>query len=333
MTEIRLMRPNHARSCIEALGGGESRLLNALPHDSLEDKIVVAFGIPFDVGMFAQHNNGVHEAPDAVRSLSYLYSQFMYPFDDIFEPGEVADAGNLTPADPNADPVSCLADLRQQIKARLKLGTFRPVFVGGDHTLPYATIGALSEHLGQPLAVIHLDAHTDICNSGKENYVDDSTFFYDCSKAGWIDPEKSVQLYLRQDIYTNENPGDVVDRVRMVDSFEMKRQFREDGFKQLVQEIAARAGQTPTFISLDIDAVDSAHAPGTTYPMPNGATSEELANLFLRLSETDIDFYGGEVVEVIPALDTPTKTTCVLAASLLRDFAILAANSAKRAGP
>jgi agmatinase len=318
----------HLEQAMPKLMGGDVRLLNAAPAEILTDKTVVAFGIPFDCGMF--QNQGVRKAPQAVRAISHQYASSMYPHDEIFEPTAVADAGNLVPENPSASVVDQLASIKEQIAAVLATGAMRPVFVGGDHTLPYATVTALSERLGRPLALLHVDAHPDLNNAGDPDFIDDSTFFYDVARSGHIDPDRSLQLYLRQDLYTIEDNSDVADRVRSVDALTMKSEFRRDGFEALVREIEERVGDAPVYISFDIDAVDCAFAPGTTFPMPCGATSEELFTLFASLGRTGIDFHGGEVVEVIPDLDAPTKTTCILAAVLLRDFAILAARSAAR---
>ncbi len=76
-------------------------------------------------------------------------------------------------------------------------------------------------------------------------------------------------------------------------------------------------------------------APGVVRELSNLYCSyqyphDEIIQLFYQLSQTHMNFYGGEVVEVIPDLDTPTKTTCGMAANILRDMAILAWKAAKR---
>ena len=320
---------HHVQLSAARIKGANSLLLNAAEDTDPATAVIGAFGIPYDCGMFI--NQGTVRAPNTVRSLSHLYASYCYPHREIFAPDQVFDGGNLVPEDGSASVKDCLNSLKNQVREQLAGRNFRPIFVGGDHTLPYATVAALSEHLGKPLAMIHIDAHPDINNSGDNDFIDDSTFLYDLMKGGHVDPDRTVQLYIRQDVYNHE-PNEFLDRVEVVDALGMKEHYQRDGFVSVVNQLQQKMGSDqPVYISLDIDALDMAHAPGTTYPMPGGATNEEIVKLFYQLGQTTMNFYGGEVVEVIPDLDTPSKTTCAIAAYIMRDMAILAWQAAQRA--
>jgi len=328
MADYMPFHERHLKIGAERMKGGDSRLLNAAPDTDPARAVVGAFGIPFDCGQFT--NQGTSKAPIVVREMSNLYCSYRYPFDDIHDPDQVFDGGNLVPEDPSASVKDCLENIKEQIKAQLARGTFRPVFIGGDHTLPYATIAALSEHLGKPISLIHIDAHWDFNNSGDDNFIDDSTFLYDMIKRGYVNPEKTTQLYIRYDLHSFE-PNDLIEHTDVVMAREMKEHYLKDRFASLVKELEAKMGSDePVFISLDIDCLDMTNAPGTTYPMAGGASNDEIIELFYQLSKTNMNFYGGEVVEVIPDLDTPTKITCGIAANIMRNMAILAWKAAKR---
>lgn len=318
----------HLELAASRLKGGNPKLLNASEDTDPSKAVIGAFGIPFDCGMFT--NQGTSKAASVVRDLSNLYCSYQYPHDEIYEVDQVFDGGNLLPEDPSASVKDCLNSLKEQVKAQLDQGKFRPVFIGGDHTLPYATIAALSEHLGKPISLIHIDAHWDFNNSGDNDFIDDSTFLYDMIKMGYVNPDKTTQLYIRFDLHSFE-PNELIERTDVVDAMSMKDHYLKDRFVTLVKQLEEKMGcEEPVFISLDIDALDMTNAPGTTFPMAGGATNDEIIRLFYELSKTHMNFYGGEVVEVIPDLDTPTKTTCAIAASIMRDMAILAWKAAKR---
>ena len=318
----------HFTLAADRLKCGNPQLLNASEHTDPSEAVIGAFGIPFDCGQFT--NQGTSKAPGVVRELSNLYCSYQYPHDEIYEVGQVFDGGNFVPEDPSASIKDCLMSLKEQVKAQLARGTFRPVFIGGDHTIPYATIAALSEHLGKPISLIHIDAHWDFNNSGDNDFIDDSTFLYDMIKMGYVDPARTTQLYIRYDLHSFE-PNELIERTDVVDARAMKEHYLEDRFSTLVKQIEEKKGsEEPVYILLDIDALDMTNAPGTTFPMPGGASNDEIIQLFYQLSQTHMNFYGGEVVEVIPDLNTPTKTTCGMAANILRDMAILAWKAAKR---
>ena len=99
---------------------------------------------------------------------------------------------------------------------------------------------------------------------------------------------------------------------------------REMGFDALIKEILDRVGDTPCFLTFDIDFVDPAYAPGTGTPEVGGFTSYESLNLVRSIK--DLNFVGFDIVEVLPAYDTAGETTAYLAANIVFEYlSILAA--------
>jgi len=308
----------HLETAHSRIHGAEYSLLNADKTQDFLGRDIVCFGIPFSTGDHA--NLGTNKAPNAVRESSIYYASDMYPYPSHYDLRRVADGGNLYPSLPTDTARNCLLDLRNQVREKLSQDDFRPVFIGGDHTLPYATLAALSEHLQESLAVLHFDAHPD---SGNFEEINQGTFMYDLSTSGHIDAEHSFQFFIRNDVHTEGEYRHITDKFRIFDTFAMHGALRQDGFDNLVKEVKQVIGSRPVWISFDVDAFDAAYAPATTIPMHNGATSEEVATLFLKLSTAGLNVVGGEVVELIPDLDVPTKTTCGLAARVMRDIAYL----------
>lgn len=131
------------------ISGTEHSLLNADKTNDYTNKDIVCFGMPFTTGDHT--NQGTNKAPTAVREHSLYYTSDSYPYGVHYNIDKIADGGNLTPEIPTASARNCLMNLRSQVKAELAKGDFCPIFIGGDHTIPYATLAAMSEHLKKPL--------------------------------------------------------------------------------------------------------------------------------------------------------------------------------------
>lgn len=325
MPKINTYDQKHMETAASRIHGADISLLNAVKTRDYTGKDIVCFGMPFTTG--DHMNQGTNKAPNAVREQSPYYTSDMYPYPSHYDINRIADGGNLVAEVPTDSARDCLMNLRAQVKAELAKGDFRPLFIGGDHTIPYSTLAGVSEHLDQPLAVLHFDAHPD---SGNFVEINQGTFMYELTKTGHIDAANSFQFFLRTDVHTDGEYRDVTDQFTIYDAFAMHAEMRRDGYDDLVEKIKTTMGNRPVWISFDIDAIDASCAPGTTIPMHNGATSEELAMIFYKLSQAGLNVVGGEVVELIPDLDTASKTTCGLAARLMRDFAYLSYQAAQR---
>jgi agmatinase len=96
------------------------------------------------------------------------------------------------------------------------------------------------------------------------------------------------------------------------------------GPKRFAKRVTKRTGDTPTHLSVDIDVVDPAFAPGTGTPEVGGLASHELLALIRSLGE-DVDLRGFDVVEVSPPYDNGGQTTALLAANVVYDFLALIA--------
>ena len=304
----------------------EYSLMCAQRTNDYTDKDVVIFGIPFTT---ADHSNqGTNKGPEAVRRHSPYYSTDYYPYPEHYKLARLADGGNIRPANHTFSCETNLNDLKEQIKAELAKGDFRPVFVGGDHSLPFATLSAVSEHLGEPLCVLHFDAHPD---SGEFDYPNQSAFMCALSRKGYIDPARTFQFFIRTEVHTEGEYRDISEQFTIYDGMDMHEQYRKDGFDAIVENVKDVVGQRPVWISFDMDCMDAAYAPATTFPVPCGATSQQIQTILYKLHQAGLNVYGGEVVELIPDLDVPSKITCGLATKLTRDFCIMSYHAHKRA--
>jgi agmatinase len=274
-------------------------------------------GVPTDAG--ATYQPGARLAPWHVRRVSALVQGWHAGLGlDVFERTGAVDAGNVAfpPFDRALARSAIEAAVGQLLAARAV-----PFLVGGDHSIVLPALRAAARQHG-PVAVVHVDAHLD--TSGPEGWGDDwhhGTPLRHALEEGLVAPGQLWQVGQRgpwgeaRDGAPGERHG-----VRRISCDE----FAARGPAAVAGEIRAVVGPLPVWITVDVDAVDPAFAPGTGTPVPGGLTSRELLGFLRALA--GIQVAGMDVVEVCPALDH-ADLTCHLAAHLLFEGLGLAAVS------
>jgi agmatinase len=163
------------------------------------------------------------------------------------------------------------------------------VTIGGDHYITYPILKAYAEKFGK-LACLHFDAHSDTWADDDLSRIDHGTGFYKAIKTGLIDPAKTIQVGIRTD-----NPETM--GVTTIPA----REVHEAKPGEIAGRIKEILGDTPVYVTFDIDALDPAYAPGTGTPVWGGLTSAQ-AHAILR-DVAGINMVGGDVVEVSPPYD------------------------------
>lgn len=183
----------------------------------------------------------------------------------------------------------------------------RIVTIGGDHTIALPLLRAVNKKHG-PVAVLHFDAHLDTWDTYFGAPVTHGTPFRRASEEGLIDLTASCHVGTRGPLYSK---GDLEDDARLGFSIVTSEYVEEAGLDAAIERVRDRIGDRPLYISIDIDVLDPAHAPGTGTPEAGGLTSRELLRILRSLSDKRI--VGADVVEVSPPYD-PTGATAVAAA-------------------
>jgi agmatinase len=254
---------------------------------------VAVLGVPFDSGV--SYRPGARFGPSHVRAASKLLRGYN-PVQEVepFGAQQVADAGDLA-----CNPFS-IDEAVQQIDqgARAVLAdSGRLLTLGGDHTIALPLLRVMHEAHG-PIAVVHFDAHLDTWDTYFGAPITHGTPFRRASEEGLIDKTGSMHVGIRGPLYGPQDLAD--DQVlgfQVVGSHDMD----DLGWRGVVERIAARVGERPTYVSLDIDVLDPAFAPGTGTPEAGGLTSREL--LHILRSFTTLNLVGADIVEVAPAYD------------------------------
>ena len=254
---------------------------------------IVVVGVPFDSGV--SYRPGARFGPAHVREASRLLRPYN-PVQDVepFSTQQIADAGDIA-----ANPFNIEQAIEQIEEAATHLGAgdTRLLTIGGDHTIALPLLRAVTKKTG-PAAVLHFDAHLDTWDTYFGAPVTHGTPFRRASEEGLIDLEASLHIGIRGPLYSQQ---DLTDDARLGFAVIAAHEFETAGLATVIERMLARLSDRPVYVSVDIDVLDPAHAPGTGTPEAGGLTSRELLTIIRALRGVRI--VGADVVEVAPAYD------------------------------
>lgn len=253
----------------------------------------VIWGIPFDGGV--SYRPGARFGPNHIRQSSRLLRPFNpAQADEPFSRLSVADAGDV-----GVNPYDIQAAIETiESEARVLSGTRRRLItLGGDHSIALPLLRVQHERHG-PIAVLHFDAHLDTWDTYFGAPYTHGTPFRRAAEEGLIDFEHSMHVGLRGPLYSRL---DLDESERLGFAAVHSRDFVRQPLDDIVNRVRARLGDRPVYLSLDIDVLDPAFAPGTGTPEAGGLSSMQLLEVIRGL--TGLNIVGADVVEVSPAYD------------------------------
>ena len=284
---------------------------------------VAIVGVPFDSGV--SYRPGARFGPGHIRAASKLLRDYN-PVQDVepFAVQQVADAGDIV-CNP-FDIKEAVGQIEEGARAIAGTGA-KLMTVGGDHTIALPLLRVVHELYG-PVAVLHFDAHLDTWDTYFGAPITHGTPFRRASEEGLIDRTGSIHVGIRGPLYSRTDlTDDGVLGFQVVGSHDMD----DLGWRGAVERIRTRIGDRPTYVSLDIDVLDPAFAPGTGTPEAGGLTSRELLNILRALRE--LHLVGADIVEVAPAYDHAEITGIAAAHAAYELISALAAGSPPTAQP
>ena len=293
--------------------GGATSFLRRRYTKDLSGVDIAVTGVPFDQAV--TNRTGTRLGPRAIREASALQ-----PYDppygwdfDVLSERAIIDYGDM--AFDYGHVARFPAALRDHIAGILAadVGT---VTLGGDHFIPLPILEAYAEKYG-PISLLQFDAHSDSWVDDDMDRIDHGTFVYKAIKKGIIDPETSVQVGIR-----TTNPDTM--GVSIIDA----REVHERGAQAAAMRIKETLGDSPCYLTFDIDALDPAYAPGTGTPVWGGLTSAQAAIILRELA--GINILGGDIVEVSPPFDT-TGATAIAGAHVATEILCLLGARMRRA--
>ena len=250
---------------------------------------------------------GARFGPAAIRQASAMLCDGTHPLFDVSPIGHVQDHGDLRL--PNTSLAAMRAALQPQALALMRRQHM--VWLGGDHAMTLSLLRAARERHGRPLAVLHFDAH---CDTWEDHFGEPSghgTWVYEALQEGLVLPRGMVQVGIRA--AAERAAREYVSAIGGL-IFTARELRGLDGAAQLagvVRAIAQRlqAANAPIYLTLDIDCLDPAFAPGTGTPEPGGLSTSQVLTLLEDLCARPLPFVGMDCVEVAPAYDHAELTS------------------------
>jgi agmatinase len=283
--------------------------------DRVSDYDIAVLGVPFDTG--TSFRPGARFGPTAIRQGSRHLRPGHHVELDIapFSTVQVVDAGDVpvTPFD-----IPAAMSQIQAAAAPVVAGGRRVVALGGDHTIALPMLRAVVAEHG-PVALVHFDAHLDTWDTYFDQPTTHGTVFRRAFEEGLLIEDHSMHVGIRGPLY---GYADLADDARF--GFRTIRASDIDtlGLDGTIGAVVERIDDLPVYLSVDIDVLDPAFAPGTGTPESGGLTSRELLKVLRGL--TSLNLVGADIVEVAPAYDH-AEITSVAAATVAFDMISLMA--------
>ncbi len=299
--------------------GGEATFARLPRIDEVTDADAAVLGVPFDGGV--SYRPGARFGPAHIRESSRLLRPYNPALQaSPFASQQVVDAGDLA-----VNPYSieeAIGSIERGARGLLERVPFI-LMLGGDHTVALPMIRALAAGHG-PLAVVHFDAHLDTWDTYFGAAYTHGTPFRRASEEGLLDRSGCLHIGIRGPLYTGSDltqDGELGFQVISAPDVDQL------GVPGMVERIRQRVGDRPVYVSVDIDVLDPAHAPGTGTPEAGGLSSREL--LAALRSFARLNLVGADIVEVAPAYDH-AQITGIAAAHV--GYELLSSLAARKAG-
>ncbi len=284
----------------------------------VEECDVAILGVPFDAG--TSYRPGARFGPQGVRQASRQLRTNYHPNYDVepFKVQQVADAGDIA-----CNPFDIDEAIKQIEKGSTellqKVGSI--VTIGGDHTIALPLLRSINKKVGGPVALVHFDAHLDTWDTYFGAPYTHGTPFRRAREEKLFLDDASMHIGIRGPLYsTNDLKNDRELGFKTIHCDE----FQTNTIDQIVKRIKDRIGNNPLYISIDIDVLDPAHAPGTGTPEVAGMTTREILNILRGLAGSQL--VSADVVEVAPAYDHAELTSTAAATIVYELINIIARN-------
>ncbi len=261
-------------------------------------------GIAYDGAV--TNRPGARFGPHAIRRASHMLCDGVHPVFDCSPKESLTDYGDLLLPNTN---LSAMRETLQPLALEL-IAKHHMCWLGGDHSITLPLLRAYREHYGRPLALIHFDAHCDTWTNHFGEPSGHGTWTYEALQEGLVIPEATIQIGIR-------SSGDKAAREyvttrggRIYTAHQLRGLENRTQLASQLDDIRARiraAGSPPTYLTLDIDCLDPAFAPGTGTPEPAGMSTAQVATFLEELS--DLPFVGMDCVEVAPPYDHAELTS------------------------
>ncbi len=293
------------------------------PHkQDLTDVDIAMVGSPLDLGAIGLA--GARHGPKAVREWSRNYG----PINDVtgnipFQQCNIIDYGDVQWS--ATDLQTRLEDIANVFKLLGEAG-ISTLNCGGEHTTSFGVLKGLSQaHDDEAFGLLHIDAHCDTMATWGGDAVNDGSLFRQAVLNGFIDPERTVQIGIRgRSNFLWEFSHDSGMTVITTDEVYGK------GLQYVIDKAKEIVGKEKTYLSFDVDGLDSSVMMGTTGPEPFGLTPRQVREIIL--GARGLNIIGADMVELNPGRDTDGISSHTAAALFFELLCLIADSCFARRG-
>ena len=286
-------------------GGFANSPLSSSPSDA---QFAVA-GVAWDGSV--SNRPGARFGPKHIRRASHMFCDAIHPLFNVAPSADsLVDVGDLVLPNTSIEGMrAALMPMAQALIARHHM-----LWLGGDHSITLPLLRAYRAKHGAPLALVHFDAH---CDTWSDHFGEPSghgTWVYEAITEGLVDPTRITQIGLRSS-GKREAREFVSDRGgRIFTARELRGLSNETQLANVINHVQHNVGNAPVYLSLDIDCLDPAYAPGTGTPEVGGMSTVQLLTLIEAWSS--LNWIGMDCCEVSPPYDHAEITSLAAATSV-----------------
>ena len=265
-----------------------------------EEADAVIYGMPMD--WTVSFRPGSRFGPNRIREASIGLEEYSPYLDRHLEELNYHDAGDLLL--PFGNAARSLDIIEGYVEELLEKGKF-PFGIGGEHLVTWPVIQAMYRKFPD-LALIHIDAHADLREEYEGEVLSHST-----------PVRKTCELIGAENVYSFGIRSGMREEFQYARESGMHMSKFEvlEPLKKILPELAGRS----VYVTIDIDVLDPAFAPGTGTAEAGGISSKELLASIHAMAASDINIVGADLVEVAPAYDTSEKTQ-IAASKFIREM-------------
>ncbi|AZB40947.1 agmatinase [Bacillus sp. FJAT-42376] len=269
-------------------------------HPSYEESEAVIYGMPMD--WTVSYRPGSRFGPARIREVSIGLEEYSAYLDRELEEVKYFDAGDIPL--PFGNPQRSIDMIEEYIDGLMAADKF-PLGMGGEHLVSWPVMKAVAKKYPD-LAIIHMDAHTDLREEYEGEPLSHSTPIRKIAEH--IGPENvysfGIRSGMKEEFQWAKEAGMHISKFEVLEPL-----------KEILPKLAGR----PVYVTIDIDVLDPAHAPGTGTVDAGGITSKELLASIHEIARSEVKVVGADLVEVAPIYD-PSEQTANTASKLIREM-------------
>ncbi|WP_017756649.1 agmatinase [Calidifontibacillus oryziterrae] len=269
-------------------------------HPNFEESEAVLYGMPMD--WTVSYRPGSRFGPARIREVSIGLEEYSAYLDRELEEVKYFDAGDIPL--PFGNPQRSIEMIEEFVDRILTADKF-PLGMGGEHLVTWPVIKAMYKKYPD-LAILHMDAHTDLREHYEGEPLSHST---PIRKAAELIGPKNVYSFgirsgMKEEFQWAQDVGMYIAKFEVLEPL-----------KEILPKLSGR----PVYVTIDIDVLDPAFAPGTGTVDAGGITSRELLASIHEIAKSDVKVVGADLVEVAPIYD-PSEQTANTASKMLREM-------------